>query len=197
MTKSRILVILSSPRKGNSTYAAKKFAKSLKGKKTYIDINRLDIKPCKACNKCADNFTCVYKDDAPALIKQAGEADFVIVAAPVYFTGVPAPLKAFIDRNQSQWEKYMGPESRVQSPEGKTQPTTHNPQPKTGIIILTAGHNKAKYFRPAESEIQSFFAVNNIKTRLVMKFGKMDEKKAIKKYAGKIKAAARKLRKNG
>jgi multimeric flavodoxin WrbA len=185
MTKNKILVIASSPRKGNSTYAAKKFAKSLKGKKTYVDINRLDIKPCIACGKCSESFTCVYRDDAPELIRQAGEADIVIVAAPVYFTGVPGPLKTFIDRNQSQWERWK---SGVRNPESGV---------KTGVIILTAGHNKAKYFRPAESEIRSYFAVNNIKTKLVLKFGGMDERHAMKKNSAKIKIAAKKLMKNG
>jgi multimeric flavodoxin WrbA len=193
MKKNSILVILSSPRKGNSTYAAKKFAKSLKGKKIFADINILDIHPCTACGKCTEKFTCVYDDDAAALIKQAEEAGLVIVAAPVYFTGVPAPLKAFIDRNQVQWEKYRGSGFRVQVP---NKPETRNlkPEPKTGVIILTAGHNKAKYFRPAESEIRSFFAVNNIKTELVMKIGNMDKKKAMKKNSAKIKAAAKKLK---
>jgi multimeric flavodoxin WrbA len=186
MTKNKILVILSSPRKGNSTYAAKKFAKALKGKKTYVDINRLRVKPCTACGKCDEGFICVHNDDAAALIKQAEEADVVIVAAPVYFTGVPAPLKAFIDRNQTQWEKYV----RLKAQGSKLKV-------KTGVIILTAGHSKAKYFRPAESEIRSYFTVNNIKTKLVMKFGNMDEKKAIKKYSAKIKSAAKKMRKNG
>lgn len=184
ITIKKILVILSSPRKGNSIYAAKKLAKSLKGKKTYVDINRLDIHPCTACAKCAESFTCVFKDDAAGLIKQVEEADTVVVAAPVYFTGVPAPLKAFIDRNQSQWERWKGG-SRKSEGGGKT-----------GIVILTAGHNKPKYFRPAESEIRSFFVVNNIKTKLMLKFGGMDEKGAMKKNSAGIKAAAKKL-KNG
>jgi multimeric flavodoxin WrbA len=185
MKKNRILVIFASPRKGNSTYAAKKFAKSLKGKKTYVDINRLEIKPCKACEKCAEKISCVYDDDAAALIRQVEAADVVIAGSPVYFTGVPGPLKIFIDRNQVKWEESQ---SGIRNPESGI---------KTGIIILTAGHKKAKYFRPAESEIRSFFAVNNIKTKLVLKFGGMDEKRAMKKYAAKIKAAAEKLEKNG
>ncbi len=205
--KKNILVILASPRKGNSTYAAEKFAKSLKGKKTYVDINRLEIKPCKACDKCGKKLMCVYDDDAAALIRQVEGSDVVIVASPVFFTGVPGPLKIFIDRNQVKWEEFYSTEYQVPGTEKEPNrkpdkgmnliPDTRYPIPKTGIIILTAGHNKAKYFRPAESEIRSFFAVNNIKTKLVMKFGNMDEKYAMKKYAAKIKAAARKPGKNG
>jgi multimeric flavodoxin WrbA len=198
MVRNNILVILSSPRSGNSTYAAKKFAKAIKGRKTFVDINKLNIKPCKACSSCEEGYKCVYNDDAAGLIRQVEAADVVVVAAPVFFTGVPGPLKIFIDRNQVQWEQNMGPESRVQGPGEKrtTQPETRNPKPKTGVIILTAGHNKPKYFRPAESEIRSFFAVNSIKTKLALKFGNMDGRRAMKKYAARLKAAVRKFSAN-
>lgn len=200
MKKSKnVLVILSSPRKGNSTYAGKKFAKFLKGRKTFVDINCLDIRPCIACGKCEDNFTCNIRDDAAGLIKQVEKADTIIVASPVYFTGVPAPLKMFIDRNQVKWEEFNSTEYRVPSPEQGRYPVpgTRDSRPKLGVIILTAGHNKAKYFLPAESEIRSFFAVNGIKTKIVLKFGGMDERNALKKYAAKLKVAAKKLQKHG
>jgi multimeric flavodoxin WrbA len=119
----------------------------------------------------------VFNDDADALIKQVEKADVVIVASPVYFTGVPGPLKTFIDRNQVQWYKA--------NKNHKSQITK-----KKGIIILTEGDVKDKYFRPAESEIRSFFAVNNIKTVAVLKFKDMDEKGKIlkdKKALAKIK----------
>jgi multimeric flavodoxin WrbA len=191
----KILVITSSPRKGNSTHAAEITARAIRGKKTFVDVNRLSMKPCTACGKCGETFMCVYDDDAAGLIRRVDEADVIVVAAPVYFTGVPGPLKIFIDRNQSKWEEFeFGTRNQER---GGNKPENGNRKPKTGIIILTAGHNKAKYFKPAESETRSFFAVNRIKTKLVMKLGGMDEKGAAEKYAAKIRAAVKKALKNG
>jgi multimeric flavodoxin WrbA len=41
----------------------------------------------------------VIQDDFPALAEEAHGADAVIFAVPVYYWGVPAQLKAFIDRH--------------------------------------------------------------------------------------------------
>jgi multimeric flavodoxin WrbA len=113
------------------------------------------------------------------LISLVDAADVVIAASPVYFTGVPGPLKIFIDRNQVVWERFK---SGIRNPESGQ---------KYGIIILTAGHKDAKYFKPAESEIRAFFAVNKIKAGLVLRLGNMDEKGKIKKYREKIKKFAK------
>lgn len=183
MAKHRILAITASPRAGNSSYAAEKFIKGLKGRKTIIDINKLRIRPCGACRSCAEKLKCVYDDGAARLIGLVDEADVVAVAAPVYFTGVPGPLKTFIDRNQVVWERWK---SGIRNPESGI---------KSGIIILTSGHNNPEHFMPAESEIRSFFAVNGIKTRLVLRMGNMDKKGEIKKYGEKIKKSAKEFSK--
>lgn len=175
--------------------AAQAAAKAAGGRAVFADVNLMKIRPCAACGSCAQKFTCVYDDDAAGLIKKTERAGVVIVAAPVYFTGVPGPLKVFIDRNQVKWEERQGEERlarRSFSEVGKTEGGG-----KKGIIILTAGHKKARYFRPAESEIRSFFAVNGIRTVLVIRLGGMDEKGGVKKRLPEIIAAVRKALKNG
>ena len=176
MRKNKILVITASPRAGsNSTLAAKFLAANTKAQ--FFDINKLQFKACNACDKCRDNLKCVFNDDADLLIKKTEKADIVIVASPVYFTGVPGVLKMFFDRNQVQWYK-------------------RGLKKKKGIIILTEGDVKDKYFKPALTEIKSFFAVNNIKTVLVLKFKDMDKKEKIlkdKKVISRLKKAARLL----
>jgi len=156
------LVITASPRKkSNSAKIAEELVKILKVKNSEtVNINSLKIRPCTACGSCASSFKCIYTDDAPRLISKIKKAKVIIIASPVYFCGVPAPLKAFIDRNQPEWERHNRKASVVK---------------KTGIIILTAGGNEKKYFLPAKREIASMFAVNNIKTFKVLTFGNMDE----------------------
>lgn len=154
-------------------------AQSQKLKARVVNINRLKFQPCNACDKCKDNFKCVINDDASGLISKVEAADVVVVASPIYFTGVPGPLKNFIDRNQVQWYK-----------------KTAGMKNKKGIIILTEGTHKDRYFKPAESEIRAFFAVNHIKTVAVLKFKGMDEKGKIlkdKKALSRIKQAVKLL----
>ncbi|MCE5300265.1 MAG: flavodoxin family protein [Spirochaetia bacterium] len=186
MAKNSILVITASPRAGsNSAGAASIILSRVAGsgfRVSRVNINSLKIHPCTACGKCAAGFKCVYRDDAPALIKKIKLASIVIVASPVYFTGVPAPLKAFIDRNQPEWERRTQ-KSKVKGKKyGK------------GIIILTAGTAKAKYFRPAGSEIRSLFAVNGIKTAAVIKLGNMDRAGSVTDNKKVLKLLSKKLK---
>jgi multimeric flavodoxin WrbA len=193
MPKNNCLIISASPRAGSNSALAADFLASMINPKPNIsnkNINKLRFKACNACDKCRDSLKCVFNDDADMLIKKIGKADIVIVASPVYFTGVPGPLKTFIDRNQVQWYIRLRQGSGVRA--AITNPKSQIPK-KKGIIILTQGTKKDKYFRPAESEIRSFFAVNNIKTAAVLKFKGMDEKGKIlrdKKALALLKSAA-------
>lgn len=177
---AEVLVITASPRKkSNSAKIAEELVKILQFKTSEtVNINSLKITPCSACGSCVSSFSCVYKDAAPRLISKIKKAKVIIIASPVYFCGVPAPLKAFIDRNQPEWERHNKKTSTVN---------------KKGIIILTAGGNEKKYFLPAKREIASMFAVNGIKTLKVLTFGGMDETGAAEKSRDimkKIRAAA-------
>lgn len=167
-----VILITSSPRKeSKSTFAGKLFTESLFKKYELIDINKYNIKPCSGCDGCKNKFKCIIRDDAGYIIKKIEKADIMIVASPVYFTGAPSQLKAFIDRNQVQWYKNKNRKEKN----------------KIGIIILTADIKTNKNFRAAESEIKSFFAVNRIKTVMIIKLTreKVDEK--IKYYTGRFK----------
>ncbi len=148
------ILITSSPRKNsNSTYMGKIFAESLFYNYEFIDINKCKINNCNGCNRCKNSFKCVFDDDAGKIIKMIENSEFIVLTAPIYFTGVPAKLKSFIDRNQVQWYKNK---NRIK-------------KDRKGIIILTADLKDKKNFMAAESEIKSFFAVNKIKTIAAIK----------------------------
>jgi multimeric flavodoxin WrbA len=176
MKKIDILVILSSPRtNSNSSFAALTLAKKFNKNFKIINVNKINIKPCKSCFYCSKTLKCCLKDDFEKVLYYLNKAKIIIIASPIYFTGVPGPLKIFIDRNQQQWEKFKtGYFKKIK---------------KSGFIILTSGANISKYFAPAESEIKSFFAVNGIKCKKVFKFGNMDNAGEIKKekYFKKLK----------
>lgn len=176
MKKNDVLIIISSPRKiSNSTFAALKLAENINKKYKIININNFFLKPCKGCFICSETLSCCIKDDFKKIIDNIKMAKIIIVAAPVYFTGVPGPLKIFVDRNQQQWEKYRKGLIKKKK--------------KYGYIILTSGANIKRYFTPAESEIKSFFIVNGINCKKIFRFGNMDTPGKInnQKYLKKLK----------
>lgn len=57
------------------------------------------VSPCLAHPECRRSAECLIRDDFPALADEAHQADAVLFAVPVYYWGVPAQFKAFIDRH--------------------------------------------------------------------------------------------------
>ncbi|MEX0975321.1 MAG: flavodoxin family protein [Bacillota bacterium] len=57
------------------------------------------IAPCLGCDKCVSG-ECVQKDSMQELYPKLRDADAVVLAAPIYFYGLPAHVKAMIDRCQ-------------------------------------------------------------------------------------------------
>lgn len=55
--------------------------------------------PCTGCGECDNKYDCRC-DDLEELWKDVEESDLIVLSAPVYFRGLPAPVKAFIDRTQ-------------------------------------------------------------------------------------------------
>lgn len=103
-----VLIISSSPRKnGNSQMLCEKFSEGAKEKGHSVDMVRLtdlNIGFCRACDVCLKNGgNCILKDDMPNLIELYKKADVVVLATPVYFYGISAPMKTFIDRMYPIW----------------------------------------------------------------------------------------------
>jgi multimeric flavodoxin WrbA len=76
-----------------------------------ITLHDKRINPCiyDACKAaCARRYTgpevgwghfeCIQKDDAAEIFKKLREADGLIIACPVYFSGVPGKLRALLER---------------------------------------------------------------------------------------------------
>jgi len=114
--KVKILGISGSPRKGGNTEFSLKIA--LEGAKEFdpeaVEIEMYSIAgkkflPCVACFACSKIGYCTrsQEDDFNELKNKWLEADGVIIAVPVYHMGIPAQLKAFLDRlGNSLWGRY-------------------------------------------------------------------------------------------
>ena len=64
-------------------------------------INAVDknIEYCSGCFLCMRNGgDCIHKDDMRAILEEILESDLLIWSYPLYCYGMPAPLKALLDR---------------------------------------------------------------------------------------------------
>lgn len=104
-----ILIISSSPRKkGNSQILCEQFQKGAETKGHNVNLVRLmdlNIGFCRACDACMKNDgNCILKDDMTDVLKLFQKSDVLVLATPVYFYGISAQMKTFIDRTYPIWQ---------------------------------------------------------------------------------------------
>lgn len=98
----KIIAIIGSPRKGGNTDVlvreAGKKAEALGAEVEYIELRKLKIRDCIACEKCAETMQCVVKDDMQDLYPKLEKAQGIILGSPTYFYSVTGIMKCFLDR---------------------------------------------------------------------------------------------------
>ena len=101
----KVLVIMGSPRKGNTFRACEEFREHLQRRCTaefeYVWLKDANMAPCKGCFVCFPHGEekCPGRDDDVHVIEQKMlDADGVIFATPVYSFTVSGLMKTFIDR---------------------------------------------------------------------------------------------------
>lgn len=63
-----------------------------------VDLNRQKIMPCQSCGESPEPKLCFFDDDMTPLYEKFLTSRLVVVASPIYFDSVSAPVKLFIDR---------------------------------------------------------------------------------------------------
>ena len=109
MDSKKVLIISGSPRKrGNSQLLCEAFQKGAQDAGHSVGLIRIQDRKigfCMACDGCMRNGgTCVLRDDMADILKAFQAADVLVLATPVYFYGVSAQIKAFIDRTYPIWQ---------------------------------------------------------------------------------------------
>ncbi|WP_310599807.1 flavodoxin family protein [Desulfobulbus sp.] len=107
-----ILLFNGSPRKRGNTDLLLERIEAVIHRSGYkaeqIDLPRLDIHPCTGCGHCETEGVCIFKDDMTPLYDKIEAAHRIVIGSPIYFFGVTAQAKAFIDRCQVLWSrKYL------------------------------------------------------------------------------------------
>ena len=104
----RVVAFLGSPRmNGNNAVLLANF---LQGLESYtetdvrrVNLHQMQIKPCLSCNACSRTGECVQRDDMTEIYSLLNQSDIIILAAPIYFSGLSAQAKLMIDRCQPYW----------------------------------------------------------------------------------------------
>jgi multimeric flavodoxin WrbA len=99
-----VAIIFGSPRKNGNTHIlveeARKGLADTDVRSEIFYLNEMNIKGCQACYYCKKNNVseCALKDDMQKIYEAIKAADGIIIASPIYFGGVTAQTKAWLDR---------------------------------------------------------------------------------------------------
>lgn len=110
----KVLGICGSPRIGNSKFLLDEALDSAKSisdevEAEYHSIRGKKISGCVMCQACEKDGQCIIKDDYQEMLQKWIEADVILYSIAVYHMGIPAQLKAFMDRlGNSLFGRYAG-----------------------------------------------------------------------------------------
>jgi multimeric flavodoxin WrbA len=111
-----------------------------------VYVCTLHIAPCDNGGGCWKTGRCTVNDDMVEIYPKLLSADIIAIASPVYFMGLPAQLKAVIDRCQSVWVKRFILKNET------------NKKKRKGFFISAGGGNYKDLFAGSKATVKSLFA---------------------------------------
>ena len=96
-----MMVINGSPRKhGNSAHLAETFIQGTGHSHhvTEVFLQDMDLHCCRSCYWCKSHYRCLLDDAMNDLAIQFKKSEVICLVTPVYWWGISAQLKIFIDR---------------------------------------------------------------------------------------------------
>ena len=148
----RVLALTGSPRKGGNTdtlvTAIMQGAEQAGARGETIRLADLRIAPCIGCGGCDKTGRCVIEDDMQGLYDKIIAAQVVIIASPIYFYGLSAQTKMFVDRLQALWSRKK---LLIAAKEWPARPE------RKGYLVAVAATQGAKVFVGAQLTAQYAF----------------------------------------
>lgn len=149
----RLLAIFGSPRKnGYSSRIHEEIIIPFAERGFIIDrvyAYESDVEPCTGCAYCRDHNSCSIDDGMTGIYSLIKDADVISISSPLYFSSLPSPLKAIIDRCQLLWE------------ECGANPGLKNGT-KKGVFICAGGSEYSEMFAGAIQCMRHFFNAINV-----------------------------------
>jgi multimeric flavodoxin WrbA len=150
MSEPLLLGIAGSPRRGGNSdrvlAACLESAEALGVRTARMVAADLTIGPCRGCNACSETGECIQDDGMTDVYRALDAAAAIVIASPVFFAGVPAQLKALIDRLQPYWARRFV----LGQPLARRRP---------GAVLLVRAGGDPYGFRGAEDTLRSALAV--------------------------------------
>ncbi len=183
MSGLKVLGIAGSPRRGGNTdlllAELMRGAASKGAEVKTIVLCELRIAPCEHCDACLKKGSCKTQDDMQMIYRELEQADRIVLASPIHFTGVTAQMKAMIDRFQALWvRKYI-----------LKIPPLGNTRKRKGFFISVGGRGKVNVFEPALEMVRTVFRVLDIAYAGDLLFPGVDEKGAITRHPDALQQA--------
>jgi multimeric flavodoxin WrbA len=142
-----------------------------------FNLNDMIIRPCQDCAGCLKSGICIHRDAMCDIYDAIREAERIILASPIFFSGVSAQAKAMIDRCQAFWcEKYVLKKTIPAGPRGRK-----------GLLLLVGGMKKEGTSRCPEETATSFFRTISVPEHKVLFFAGIDAKGDILKHPTALK----------
>lgn len=154
---NQVLALVGSPRRGgNCDLLTGCFLNGVRGKGLKVEtvyLNRLNIRPCQACDRCASDGICVISDDMREIYRKVQTCSGLVLASPIYFGGLSAQTKIFIDRFQCWWQaKYR-----------LRRPFIDAGEKRPAFFICVGAREDKMRFEAAESLARLFFLIINFR----------------------------------
>lgn len=124
------LIFNGSPRQGGDTaYLLAELAANLKGNTKICNAYSAKISPCTDCRYCWQNASCCIDDEMQQVYEDIKHADFIVIASPLYFSELTAPLLGVFSRLQMLYaSKRFLKVAQIE-------------KPKQGALVLCGGGN--------------------------------------------------------
>lgn len=151
MEKKKILIIKCSPRDNGYTNRLCSEVEKLADDCTVdvFDTYKENFLPCDACNFCEKNGCCA-KHDLDVFFEKFEDADYLVIASPVYNGTFPAPFKSLLDRFQVYYTGFYA--------NGKRQCIEKR---KKAVFIAASGRCGKTAFEYMKSQLECAFSILN------------------------------------
>lgn len=157
MDKKNVLAILGSPHKNGMTAAMLNFAVWEAEQMGYmvnkINLYEKELSFCTGCRACMDTHICIQKDDIQEVVALLQKSQLVILAAPVYWANIPAPVKNLFDRllGTAMEETDTFPKPRLRKKQYMLLTSCNTPAPFSWIFGQSRGaiRNMDEFFKTA------------------------------------------------
>ncbi len=108
----------------------------------------MDFSGCTECGGCDETGECTVMDDMQDSYPMLVDSPVIILASPVFFLGLSAQVKAFIDRAQALWRKRM----LLKTSSGRKRHDGGR-----GYLVMVGAASGPEQFRGSELTVKYFF----------------------------------------